>query len=115
MQNKQKVTLYIPPDLHRKLKIKAAVDSDTMSSLVERAVSFYIEHSEEVDEIEASTVGGTHQVHFCPDCNAAVVVRGGSLVSLRDQPGIVTEEMPLSLRAGIDSSEGSQGGNLVRC
>jgi hypothetical protein len=40
MQNKQKVTLYIPPELHRKLKIKAAVESEPMSSIAERAIVF---------------------------------------------------------------------------
>ena len=115
MQNKQKVTLYIPPDLHRKLKIKAAVDADTMSNLVERAVSFYIDNSDAVDEIEASVQGKTHQVHFCPECETAVVIRDGELVSLKKQSGVVKEELPLSLRSGIDSSEGSQGESLVPC
>lgn len=115
MQNKQKVTLYIPPDLHRKLKIRAAVDADTMSSLVERAVSFYIDNPDKVDEIEASSQGRTHQVHFCPECETAVVMRDSKLVSLKQQPGVVTEELPLSLRSGVDNSEGSQGENLVPC
>ena len=115
MQNKQKVTLYIPPDLHHKLKIKAAVEADTMSNLVEKAVSFYIDHSDKVDEVESSVRGRTHQVHFCPECESAVVMRDDKLVSLRKQPGVVTEEMPLSLRGGVDNSEGSQGENLVPC
>lgn len=112
---KQKVTLYIPPDLHRKLKIRAAVDSDTMSNLVERAVSFYINHSDKVEEIESSAHGRTHQVHFCPECDTAVVLSDRELVALKEQPGVVSEEVPLSLRSGVDSSEGSQGESLVPC
>lgn len=46
MQNKQKVTLYIPPELHRRLKIKAAIDLDSMSSLVEKAIAFYLQYPE---------------------------------------------------------------------
>lgn len=50
MQNKQKVTLYIPPKLHRQLKIRAAVDTESMSAIVEKAIVFYMEHSEVVEE-----------------------------------------------------------------
>lgn len=50
MQNKQKVTLYIPPKLHRQLKIRAAVDTESMSAIVEKAIAFYMEHSEVVEE-----------------------------------------------------------------
>ena len=32
MQDKQKVTLYLPPELHRELKIKAAVEAEPMSA-----------------------------------------------------------------------------------
>jgi predicted HicB family RNase H-like nuclease len=49
MQSKQKVTLYIPPQLHRKLKIKAAVESEPMSSLAEKAIIFYLNNPEVVD------------------------------------------------------------------
>ena len=33
MQTKQKVTLYLSPELHRRLKIRSAVDSEPMSDL----------------------------------------------------------------------------------
>jgi plasmid stability protein len=46
MQDKQKVTLYLPPGLHRQLKIRAAVDTDSMSAMVERAIVFYLRHPE---------------------------------------------------------------------
>ncbi|MBC6417919.1 MAG: hypothetical protein GDA44_03565 [Prochloron sp. SP5CPC1] len=50
MQNKQKVTLYIPPKLHRQLKIRAAVDTESMSAIAEKAIAFYMEHSEVAEE-----------------------------------------------------------------
>jgi hypothetical protein len=94
MQEKQKVTLYLPPTLHRQLKVKAAIDTDSMSALVERAISFYLKHPEAVEELEAS-YGKTHQVHICPECNAAMVMRDGDMISLKNQPNIVDEEFPL--------------------
>ena len=115
MQSKQKVTLYIPPDLHRKLKIRAAIDVESMSTLVEKAVSFYIQHSDKVEQIEASTQGRVHQVHICPECDAAMVSRDGKMVSLKDQPGVVSEELPLTMRGNVDTSEESHGENLVPC
>jgi hypothetical protein len=94
MQEKQKVTLYLPPNLHRQLKVKAAIDTDSMSALVEKAISFYLRHPETVEEIEAS-YGKTHQVHVCPECNAAMVMRDGEMISLKDQPSIVDDEFSL--------------------
>jgi hypothetical protein len=115
MQSKQKVTLYIPPDLHRKLKIRAAIDAESMSTLVEKAVSFYIQHSDRVEGVEASAQGKTHQVHICPECDAAMVIRDGDMVSLRNQPGIVSEEITLTIRGEVDASEESHGESLVPC
>ncbi len=94
MQEKQKVTLYLPPTLHRQLKVKAAIETDSMSSLVEKAIAFYLQHPEAVEET-AANYGKTHQVHVCPECDAAMVKRDGQMISLKNQPGIVDEEFPL--------------------
>ena len=94
MQEKQKVTLYLPPTLHRQLKVKAAIDTDSMSALVEKAIAFYLQNPEAVEETEAN-YGKTHQVHVCPECDAAMVMRDGQMISLKNQPGIVDEEFPL--------------------
>jgi hypothetical protein len=91
MQDKQKVTLYLPPELHRELKIKAAVEADPMSTLAERAIAFYLHHSDIVDEVEASH-GSTHQVYSCPECASPVVLREQALVALNVQPGLIAEE-----------------------
>ncbi len=121
MQNKQKVTLYIPPELHRKLKIKAALDIESMSALVEKAISFYLHHPEKVEEVEF-VHGKTHQVHFCPECDSALVMRDGEMVSISDRQGAIAEEIPLEVRSKVDTSERgisqsdkSHGETLVSC
>jgi hypothetical protein len=95
MQEKQKVTLYLPPGVHKQLKIKSAVDSESMSTLVEKAVRFYLSHSEIVEELETS-YGRTHRVYSCPNCSTSVVLKNGELESLVNQPGILTDELTVS-------------------
>jgi hypothetical protein len=90
MQEKQKVTLYFPPDLHRQLKIQAAIADEPMSSLAQKAIGFYLTHPQVVEQIEA-VHGQTHQVHHCPACEAAVVLRDGALVGIVAQPAILPE------------------------
>jgi hypothetical protein len=41
---KQKVTLFISDDLHRQVKIRSAIDGETMSSIAQRAIQFYLGH-----------------------------------------------------------------------
>ncbi len=96
MQDKQKVTLYIPPELHRQLKIKAAVDSESMSTIAEKAIAFYMNHSPEVDEIESS-YGRTHRVYTCPECSSSLIIRDGEMVALNHQATVLIsdEELPL--------------------
>ena len=120
MQDKQKVTLYLPPELHRQLKIRAALDSETMTDIAQRAIVFYLSHPEVVDRYEDSH-GQTHRVYTCPDCTAPVVVRDGEMVSLGKQSGMLVEELDNSIAVGKASSVGvanvdSQGeGELVPC
>lgn len=116
MQDKQKVTLYLPPGLYRQLKIRAAVDLDSMSAMVERAIVFYLHNSEMVDEVEAS-YGKTHQVYTCPECTSSVVLKGGEMVSLESQPRILAEELPVEkVREEVSSRTDSQGEEeLVPC
>ncbi|MDZ8241521.1 MAG: hypothetical protein RMZ69_30945 [Nostoc sp. ChiQUE01a] len=91
-QTKQKVTLYLSPELHRKLKIRSAVDCEPMSELAERALVFYLSNSDLVDEVEASCFGRTHRIYSCPTCNSSLVLRDGELVTLGNQPGVVGQE-----------------------
>ncbi len=90
MEDKQKVTLYLPPQLHRQLKIRSAVDADSMSNIVEKAVAFYLNHSEVVDGVEL--YGTTHQVYNCPECEHPVVIRDGEMVALGQQAGLLSED-----------------------
>lgn len=101
MQEKHKVTLYLPPDLHRQLKIRAAVDAEAMSAIAQRAIIFYLNHAEVVDEVEAH--GRTHQVYSCPECAAALVIREGEAAPLGKQPSFLDEGLPAI--GGNSSSE----------
>jgi len=92
MQTKQKVTLYLSPELHRKLKIRSAVDSEPMSDLAERALVFYLANSELGDEAEAS-YGRTHKLYSCPTCKSSLVLRDGELVALGNQAGVTQEHL----------------------
>jgi hypothetical protein len=92
MQDKQKVTLYLPPDLHRQMKIKAAVEAEPMSTIAERALTFYMEHSEIVEELENAVCGTTHQVYACPECASSVVLRSDELVSLKSQDVLLSDD-----------------------
>ncbi|ACK66649.1 conserved hypothetical protein [Rippkaea orientalis PCC 8801] len=97
MHDKQKVTLYLPPGIHRQLKIRAAIDEDSMSSLVEKAIGFYLKYPDKVEEVEAAAYGRTHQVHVCPECEAAMVMRDGQMISLKNQPSVITDEFPIEV------------------
>lgn len=113
MQAKQKVTLYLSPELHRRLKIRAAIDSEPMSELAARAIAFYLSHPEVVDEMEAS-YGRTHQVYACPECASSVAVRDGELVSLAEQPGVIQEQHNVEQLAPAEAAQGGKQ-ELVPC
>ncbi len=116
MQDKQKVTLYIPPGIHRQLKIRAAIDEESMSALVEKAVDFYLKYPDKVEEVESATHGKTHQVHVCPECEAAMVMRDGKMVSLKNQPSVVTDDFALEIRETVSTNTDTPGEEaLVPC
>jgi len=91
MNDKQKVTFYIPSELHHRLKIRAAVDSEPMSAIAERAIVFYLTHSEVVDEVEL-THGQTHRVYACPECSSSVVIRDGEMESAHSRAEAVVDD-----------------------
>jgi hypothetical protein len=78
----QKVTLYLSPELHRRLKVQAAVEVESMSAIAERAVTFYLTNPEVV---EAGSYGQSHRVYSCPACATPTVLRDGDLVALSSQ------------------------------
>lgn len=127
MQDKQKVTLYLTPELHRKLKITAAVEAEPMSAIAERAIVFYLANPDAVDRVEMShgqSHGSVHQLYSCPGCGSPSVIREGELVSLSGQSGILSDDellmdrVPGTCSPLMQSSEvvGQQGeGKLVPC
>lgn len=114
MQDKQKVTLYLPPELHRQLKIRSAVDAEPMSAIAQRAIVFYLTHAEVVDEVERLH-GHTHQVYSCPECSSSVVLRDGEMVTLPDQSGALLEELPVEAVSNTHSHPDQQDEELVPC
>lgn len=117
MQDKQKVTLYLPPDLHRQLKVRAALDAETMTDIAQRAIGFYLSHPEVVAHYEEGH-GQAHRVYSCPDCSSPVVLRDGDMVSFRKQPGVMVEDaLPVGSSASVNSVKANpQGeGELVPC
>ncbi len=118
MQDKQKVTLYLPPELHRQLKIRAAVASEAMSALAEKALIFYLSHPEVVEHFGEGH-GHTHQVYGCPECLAAVVVRDSELVALGRQLEIIVddeisvERVPVQRVGAASNHQGEE--ELVPC
>lgn len=114
MQAKQKVTLYLSPELHRRLKIRAAIDSEPMSELAQRAIVFYLAHPEVVDELEVS-YGITHRVYDCPECSNSLVMRDGEMVSLSNKPAVI-EQNQLSVEPVSSVAEAQEGEEeLVPC
>jgi predicted transcriptional regulator len=117
MQDKQKVTLYLPPELHRRLKVRAAIDADTMTDIAQKAIAFYLSHPEVVEQ--QTSYGQTHRIYACPDCASPIALRDGEIVSLGSQPSPLVEES-LSVekvqKVGIVEGTDSQGeGELVPC
>ncbi|MEM7581222.1 MAG: hypothetical protein AAF316_15525 [Cyanobacteria bacterium P01_A01_bin.80] len=114
MQAKQKVTLYLSPELHKSLKIRSAVESEPMSELAERALVFYLANSELVDEAEGS-FGRTHRVYSCPNCESSLVLREGELVALGNQPGVIGKDTSVSETEQNQEVKQEDSQKLVPC
>ena len=95
MQAKQKVTFYLTPEIHRRLKIRSAIDSEPMSELAEKAIGFYLTHPEMVEEVE-TIHGRTHQLYACPECATTVVVKDGEIVAIGSQSGVLEEQLTVT-------------------
>jgi len=114
MQAKQKVTLYLSPELHKRLKIRSAVDSEPMSELAERALGFYLANSELVEEVDDS-YGRTHRVYSCPTCESSLVLRDGELVTLGNQPGVIGDHLPIDDMERDETNKQKGEEELVPC
>ena len=112
-QKATKVTLYLTSDLHRQLKIRSAVDGEPMSSLAEKALQFYLSHSDVVEEV--SSHGDTHRTYSCPSCSDAVVVRGSELMSVKDVSGSSDDKLTVGVSDVISGGSRPEEGQLVHC
>jgi hypothetical protein len=111
MQDKQKVTLYLPSDLHRQLKIRAAVAAEPMSSLAEKALCFYLTHPEVIESVEAH--GQAHRLYHCPECQTALALREGDMVKLAQQPSVLAEDILADALESLNSEQPEE--ELVPC
>ena len=110
--SKRKVTLYLSPELHQNTKIQAAVECDSMSSVMEKALRFYLEHPELVE----GAVGHAHQVHSCPSCEVSFVMRQGMPQLLPKQPAVLDEsEMAKAVRRRASSLQDDSQPDLITC
>lgn len=53
LKDVRKVTLYVPPELHHRLKIRSAIDEEPMSAIAEQAISFYLNNPETIESIKS--------------------------------------------------------------
>jgi hypothetical protein len=115
MQDKQKVTLYLSQDLHRRLKVRSALDLEPMSDLAERAIDFYLAYPDVVENRLAQ--GQTHRVYSCPECTSSVVLRSDALVSLKEQSNLnVSQDELVVTNSKVCVGSGSLGEEqLVPC
>ncbi len=113
-KDKSKLTLYFSQDLHDRLKIRAALEGTPMSEIAAKAVAFYLSHSEIV---EAQGIGRTHQIHYCPECTHALVLKGGELISVSNIVGNTSVGNAKTRTLVVSPSQASTSGDeeLVTC
>ena len=111
MPDKQKVTFYLSDELHRQFKIRSAVDGETMSSMAQRAIEFYMNNAELVESSD-QVHGQAHQVHNCPECDVAVTLQKDGLALVASHGTQVIDELAaLSAISSLncDASSGQKG------
>ncbi len=76
---KKKVTYYLSESLQNQLKVRATIERQAMSEVVEQALRFYLEHG---DLVKRDGVGQTHRLYACPVCQSMLMFRHGNLQSV---------------------------------
>jgi len=112
-QKATKVTLYLTSDLHRQLKIRSAVDGEPMSALAEKALQFYLTHSDVVEE--HSGHGNAYRTYSCPSCSDAVVVKEGELMSVKDVADASSSDLNVEMPGVVSEGSRPEEGQLVHC
>lgn len=116
MQDKHratKVTLYLPQELHRQLKIRSAVDGEPMSALAERALEFYLSHSDVVEEY--SDHGQAYRVYSCPACSESMVMQNGDLAPVGSVARASSNDLPVGVQEPVPEEDRPEEGRLVAC
>lgn len=117
MSAKQKVTLYISDDLHRQVKVRSALDGEPMSAIAQRAIEFYLTHSDVVAQT-GDRVGETYRVHACPKCATPVVLRKDGLSLVQSSAKKQFESMTVgleSLPSLVSETSSSGEEELIAC
>jgi len=107
MKEKTKVTLYINPEMHHQLKVKAVLEKESMSDIVQRVVSLYLQYPDKMEQIEDEIHGNTYQVHLCPVCATSLILKNGQLNSLENHPMVeddVDLEIPMISKVLLEES-----------
>lgn len=114
-QKATKVTLYLPPDLHRQLKIRSAIEGEAMSAIAQRAIDFYLTHSDVVDGLE-TVYGQTYRIHSCPACSTSMVMREGELVQVSNLTAAEgTDGLAVEVQDIVTETRQPDAGELVVC
>ncbi|XGB42648.1 MAG: hypothetical protein LVS60_02005 [Nodosilinea sp. LVE1205-7] len=112
-----KVTLYLPSETHRQLKIYSAVEGEAMSAIAQRAIDFYLANADLVVNGLHGSCGQTHQIYNCPCCTSALVLKDTALVEVVQlsscSDSLILSDSPISPMA-VDSNQFGEG-ELVVC
>ncbi len=83
-----KVTLYLSPEVHSQLKVQSALEDESMSTLAEKALVFFLENPDVVEERQ----GQTHRLYPCPACETPLVFKDGSLDRIPSPVGMILKD-----------------------
>lgn len=85
-----------------------------MSSLAEKAIEFYLSHS---DVVEAhSTHGQVHRIYDCPACAESLVVREGRLALVEEVVATQSDdELSMGVKEPTTEEDSPEEGRLVVC
>ena len=115
MKDKRKVTLYLPSETHHQLKVKAALDEESMSDIVQRVISLYLKYPSRMEEIEEERHGRTYQVHTCPECSTSLTIKEGQIRSVENPTFIEEEDYELEVSRATKALAAENIGKLVPC
>jgi len=84
-----------------------------MSALAEKALQFYLTHSDVVEE--HSGHGNAYRTYSCPSCSDAVVVKEGELMSVKDVADASSSDLNVEMPGVVSEGSRPEEGQLVHC